>query len=228
MTAAMTPATAISVAPGAYISLLCTDGEYLAQLGGGSARAEGGSVVSPRTGPVGRVARLAWAIVFVLTLASIVDARWSARFRDPHVLGEPSAWILHVLMLVVFVVLVGAIARSIGSRNAGRVQVIAVIAIAAIAVVAGAVGQLTRGSVWGFPLADAVWTFDVAMAAQELVAFVLAIVLGTPGCEMGVWAEILARARIGSAVETSPLACVVGLVQIDRWEAARRGVHPTR
>ena len=74
----------------------------------------------------------------------------------------------------------------------------------------------------GFPLADLVWTFDVVMLAQTVVALLLAIVLGTPGCEIGVWPEVIARSRGESAPPTTGLACVIGLHFIDEWEARRR------
>jgi len=176
-----------------------------------------------RTGPIGRLTRVGWVVAVALTMGSIVDARGPARFRNPHILSEPSAWFLHALMLLVFLVLVGSLATVLGNRRiAQRAQAAALAALAAIGAVAALVGQLTGGSVWGFPLADGVWTFDVAMLAEEFVAFILAIALGTPGCEIGVWAELIARARRQVAPRTEGLACVVGLHLIDRWEATRR------
>ena len=178
--------------------------------------------MSPRTGPVGRLARAAWAVAFVATLASIVDPRGSARFRDPHILTEPTAWLLHGLMVVVFVVLIGVLAGTLlGPGAVRRARAAGISVLIVIAAAAGAIGQLTRGAVWGYPLADAVWVFDVAMAGQELAAFVLAILLGTPGCEIGVWSAIIARIRGGVASPPRVLACVVGLDWIDRWEARR-------
>ena len=178
--------------------------------------------MTPRTGPVGRLARAAWAVAVVVTLATIVGPDGSARFRDPHILTEPTAWLLHGLMAVVFVVLTGSLAGTLlGPGAVRRAWAVGILVLVAIAVAAGAVGGLTRGAVWGYPLADAVWVFDVAMAVQELAAFVLAIVLGTPGCEIGVWSEIIARIRGGIASPPRVLACVVGLDRIDRWEARR-------
>jgi hypothetical protein len=179
-----------------------------------------------RTGPLGRLVRLGWAAAAALALVSIVDARGSARFRNTHVLTEPSAWFLHALMLVVFVLLVGAIASALGDgRMARRVQVASVAAMTGIVAVAGGLGHLAYGSAWGFPLADLVWWFDVLVLAQEVVALVLAIVLGTPGCEIGVWPELIARVRGERSAPSSGLACIVGLHLLDEWEA-RRGKSP--
>jgi hypothetical protein len=176
-----------------------------------------------RTGPLGRLVRLGWAAVAALALVSIIDARGSARFRNPHVLTESSAWFLHALMLVVFVILVGAIASTLGDgRLARRVQVASVAAVTGIVALAGGLGQLAYGSAWGFPLADVVWWFDVLVLAQEVVALVLAIVLGTPGCEIGIWPELIARVRGQRSTPAAGLACIVGLHLLDEWEVRRR------
>jgi hypothetical protein len=182
-----------------------------------------GVAASPRTGPLGRLARLGWTVAMAVILASIVDGRGPARFRNPHVLTEPSAWLVHAAMLVVFVLLVGAIAAALDGRQvAWRAQVGTLLAVVGAVGLAGAVGQLTYGSLWGFPLADLVWSFDVLMLAQEVVALVLAIALGTPGCEIGVWPELIARMRGERSSPSAGLACIVGLHLVDAWEARRR------
>jgi hypothetical protein len=73
-----------------------------------------------QTGPLGRLARLGLFTLFAVSLYSIVDGQGSARFRNPHILSEPSAWLLHVTMLIVFVVLVGTLAAALvaGRRQA--------------------------------------------------------------------------------------------------------------
>lgn len=178
-----------------------------------------------RTGPVGRLVRLGFAAVLVLTLVSIVSSQGSARFRNAHVLSEPSAWFLHGVMFLIFVLTVGVVTSALaGDRAARWAQVAAVVTAAGAVLAAGAIGLALRGSLWGFPLADMVWYFDVSMATVELLAFLLAIALGTPGCELGVWPELLARARGRPFNRTDGLACIVGIHLIDRWEASRRRV----
>jgi hypothetical protein len=73
-----------------------------------------------RTGPLGRLARLALLIVFAGSLYSIVDRQGSARFRNPHILTEPSAWFLHLMMLMVFLVLVVRCADADGGACLDR------------------------------------------------------------------------------------------------------------
>ena len=175
------------------------------------------------TGPIGRLVRLGFAALIVLSLASIVGSDGSARFRNPHILTEPSAWLLHVLMLTAFVLTVGALSAVLfGDQVARRVR-FAALASAVIAVgVAAAVSYLRYGSLWGFPLADLVWYFDVFWLTVELAAFLLAVILGTPGCEIGVWDELISRARGGTAIRRQGLPCIIGIHLIDRWEDRRR------
>lgn len=176
-----------------------------------------------RAGPIGRLVRLALAIVAALALLSIVGPRGSAQFRNPHILTEASAWFLHALMLTVFVILVGALAAALfGDRQRRRWQFGAIVALIAALAFAAAYGQLTRGAVWGFPLADLVWWFDVVLLVEQLFAFVLAVALGTPGCEIGVWPELITRAGGTSSVPDQGLACVICLHLLDQWEAAHK------
>lgn len=176
-----------------------------------------------RTGPIGRLARTALAVAYAAAFLSIVDRRGSAHFRNPHILSEPYPWFLHLLMFTTFVLLVGALAAAVsGPTSKRRWQVSAVVASIAVVAAAGTIGEVTQGSVWGVPLADVVWWFDVLMLTEGFVAAVLATVLGTPGCEIGVWPELVARARGGSATSERGLACIVGLHLIDAWEARRQ------
>lgn len=178
----------------------------------------------PRTGPIGRLARLALAGVFVLTFLSFVGPDGSARFRNPHILGEPLAWFLHLSMLAVFIIIVGALAQSFAGPEARRPwQVRAVVALIATVAIAAVIGKVTQGSFWGFPLADLVWWFDVLIVVEQFVALVLAVALGMPGCEIGVWSQLLAKLGRGTAKSEDTLACIVGLHLLDAWEARRKG-----
>jgi hypothetical protein len=173
-------------------------------------------VVPRKTGPIGRSVRLVLLVAVAATLVSIVDASGSARFRNPHILTEPSAWLLHVLMLVVFVALTGTLAPALAPTHvAWRVQLVALLALVVVVAAAATVGQLAYAAWWGFPLADLVWCFDVLMLLLELATTAVAIILGTPGCELSVLLKLLphAPARVASS------RCVIGLHALDAWEA---------
>lgn len=175
-----------------------------------------------RTGPIGRLARLVLAAAYGVTLVSILGPGLSARFRNPHILGEPSAWILHALMFLTYVLLAGAVGFGFGGAAARRRWQVGAIAVAVVIVIVAELVTLSvHGSGWGFPLADVVWWFDVAMLTEGLLATLLSIAIGLPGCEIGVWPLFIARARGGSALPEDGLACVVGLHRLDAWEARR-------
>jgi hypothetical protein len=178
-----------------------------------------------RTGPVGRLARLVLAAAFAYPLLSIVGPGGSSRFRNPHILSEPSAWLLHILMLVTFIILVGALAAALAGERARRPwQLGALVTATALVAIAGGIGLVDRGLFWGFPLADLVWWFDVLMLIEQIGATLLAVGIGTPGCEVGVWPYLIGRARGAAPSAENGLACIVGLHLIDGWEARRAQV----
>src|SRR5687768_8368944 len=78
------------------------------------------SALAPRTGPVGRLARLLLAVLLVLSLSSVVDQGGPASFRDTSNLTDPITWALHGAMLVLFVLLVGQLAGA--TAGADRVR----------------------------------------------------------------------------------------------------------
>jgi hypothetical protein len=80
---------------------------------------------------------------------------------------------------------------------------------------------IASGSVWASPFTDVVWSFDAVMLVETIVALLLAIALGTPGCEVGVWSELIGRRRGVQAGASSSPICVVGLHFFDEWEARR-------
>jgi len=169
------------------------------------------------------MARLALLVVSVASLLSVVGPRGSAQFRNPLILSEPLAWFLHTAMFVTFVTLVGALASSLAGPRVGRRWQIGAVVVSVAAVASAAViGVATEGAVWGFPLADLVWSFDVLNRVQLTAAEVLAVALGTPSCAIGVWSELLARAGRGTARSEDVLDCTVGLHLVDAWEDKRR------
>ena len=130
-----------------------------------------------------------------------------------------------VVRTVIYILLIGGLARALmGASSVRRAQLIAAAVLGGSLGIAGLVGQFVYGAAWGFPLADLVWWFDVAMLAEQVVALILAIILGTPGCEIGVWAELIARRRGTQSSAVDRLGCIIGLHLLDRWEMQ----HSTR
>lgn len=177
---------------------------------------------SPRTGPIGRLARLLLAVVLALALFSIADQGGPASFRDSSNLSEPVTWALHGGMLVVFVLLVGQLAAAtVGPAAAPAWQVGALTGLAVLLAAGALTALIISGSVWASPFTDLVWGFDALMLVETIVALLVAIALGTPGCEVGVWPELIGRLRGGGGAALPKPICVLGLHYIDEWEARR-------
>jgi hypothetical protein len=175
---------------------------------------------APRTGPVGRAVRLLLAVGFAYGLATLVDQGGPASVRDRETLTDAPFVVLTIAMVAVYAVLVTEVAKLVGGEAVAKTaRRLALSLLAAATAVAAAVGQLRSGAVWGSPLSDLVWTLDVAMLLETIVALLLAVVLGTRGCEIGVWADIVARLRGRPA---SPPLCIIGLHHVDDWELRRR------
>ena len=179
-----------------------------------------GATVAQRTGPVGRFVRLLLAIGFAYGFATLVDQGGPASVRDPGALTDAPFVVLTIAMIAVYAVLVTELAKiAAGEAVAKRARSVALGVLGAAAAVAAVVGELRGGEVWGSPLSDLVWTLDVAMLGQTIVALIIAVVLGTRGCEIGVWGDIAARLRGGPA---SPPICMIGLHHLVEWDARAR------
>jgi hypothetical protein len=174
-----------------------------------------------RTGAVGRLARLAVAALLSLAFATIVDQGGPSSFRDASNATEPITLVLQAAMLLAFVMLTGQLGAIAGGPPAvRRWRICALAALGVAAAAAAATALLTSGELWASPLVELVWGFDAVMLVETIVALVLAAVLGTSGCEVGVWADLFARAR-GRRVTTGGPRCPIGLHLVDEWEAGR-------
>lgn len=185
-----------------------------------------------RTGPIGRLVRLGIAAIAAVALVTIADQGGPASFRDASNATEPVTWLLHGAMLFAFVMFTGQLGALVTGPDAvGRWQRRAVLGLA-VALLAAAVATRARaGAVWDSPLVELVWLFDAVMLVETTLALLAATLLGTPGCEVGAWAELARRLGIAGAGSGGP-RCPVGLHLIDDWEAqrtrARQRVAPDR
>jgi hypothetical protein len=168
--------------------------------------------------------RFLLAAGFAYGLATLVDQGGPASVRDPEELTDAPFVVLTIAMVAVYAVLVTELAKIVAGEGVAKTaRRVALVLLGAAAALAAAVGEVRAGEVWGSPLSDLVWTLDAAMLLQTVVALLLAVVLGTRGCEIGVWDDIAARLRGRPA---SPPLCIVGLHHLDNWELRRRSVRP--
>jgi len=167
-----------------------------------------------RTGPIGRALRVLGAVFLGAGVYVLADIGITG-FRDLDQLRVPAPWILTV---VVAVLIVDLVTRFVPLARRQRMMVLA--AIAAVVVLA-AVVSLASGSLWGSPLSDMVWLVDVGYLGYATASLLLAVVLGTPGCENLAWAELRARLR-GDRSPVSGVWCIGGMHVVDNWELGRR------
>ena len=157
--------------------------------------------LAPRTGPVGRAARLLLAaLLIVLGYDLWVDRRFIFAEADPG------------LLLLTCLALYGAYQTG-ALVGRGRETVVG---IGALGAAAAAVAAATAGALWAPPLSWLVWGLDIGIVALVAAALLAAVVIGTPGCEIGVFAELNRRLRRGEA-----MFCLVGLHKLDEWEDAQ-------
>lgn len=177
--------------------------------------APAGSLVRPSL--VGRGVRLALGAAILASLPGLVASfpAFRAAARAP---SSPAFWALAAL-------LVGS-AHHIVDLGLGvawgrrpRTVLLAGLALAAAA------GLAVHGRLWAPPLALTLWATILVLALPLGVAFVLAALLATPGCEMRAFADAGARLRGRDAREHH---CPGGIDAFDRLELRlrRRGDGP--
>ncbi|MPZ89531.1 MAG: hypothetical protein GEU81_16005 [Nitriliruptorales bacterium] len=159
-----------------------------------------------RTGPVARLARLALAGGLGWVAYDLwIDRMFIFASTDP--LSDPGLWILTAL--VVYGVHGTADLVGWGKR--------ALAVLAVLVVASAAVALAVEGTVWTGPLTWLVWGLDVVGVIVVAVLLLVAVGMGTPGCEIGVVRE-LDRRRRGEPGEDRPVFCLAGLRALDAWE----------
>ena len=165
----------------------------------------------PRPGPVGSMARLSlgvlclWYVYGLILIASEV--------MSPAGNVRAIIWngILPGLFLVSYVV-------NIGFSRAWK-KWPAIVSAIVFGVIAAA-GYSISGSGETVVLARLVWSWELYVFAHLGLAFLLAAVIGTPGCEMRAFHDLYSKV---TGVPTKEHFCPIGPLQpIDRWEDGRR------
>ncbi len=165
----------------------------------------------PRPGPVGRLARLlfgALCLYYVYGLATVAGS-----ILSPDGSIRPILWngVIPGLFLVSYVV-------NIGFSRAWK-KWPAVVSTMALGVIA-LVGYLTSGSVETATLARSIWSWELYVFGHLGTAFLIAAIIGTPGCEMRAFHDLFSRL---TGAPTKEHYCPVGpLHPIDQWEVRRR------
>jgi hypothetical protein len=158
---------------------------------------------------VGRVARLLLAGALGWTAYDLWLDRAEVFARtDP--LTDPFLWIL--VALVVHAVYDIASLADWGKR--------ALIALALVAVGSAGVAVAAEGTLWTGPLTWLVWGLALGGMVGVVVLLLVAVGLGTPGCE-GAVVRSLVRRRRGEPDDERVMFCLAGLHSIDAWERSQ-------
>ncbi len=161
----------------------------------------------PKPGPVGRMLRLGLAASCLTLLWDLVTV---SGFLDAtqHIRGVLWNAMVFALFLISYVINIGF------SRDWKRWPTF--VAAAILLGVAGA-GYLSDGNPETSLLATMIWVLDMYVFSHLGLAFVLAALLGTPGCEMRAFHDLYSKI---TGVQTSEHYCPVGpLNPVDQWEA---------
>ena len=164
----------------------------------------------PRPGPLGRLVRFGFGGACLWYVYGLIQVGGNLVNDSGSI--RPVIWngILIGLFLISYVV-------NIGFSRAWK-KWPAFISAGVFALIAG-VGYLTAGTVETSFLARGVWVWEVYLFSHLGFAFIIAGVIGTPGCEMRAFHDLYSRL---TGVSTKEHYCPVGpLHPIDQWEAGR-------
>ena len=164
----------------------------------------------PKPGPVGRIVRLLFGLLCLWYVSELIAVSGTLIAGGGHVL--PLVWngILPGLFLISYVVNIGF------SRSWGKMP--AVVSAALLSLTA-LVGYLSSGTVETTLFARVAWAWELYLFTHLGLSFVLAAVIGTPGCEMRALHDLYSRI---TGNPTKEHYCPIGpLHPIDQWEARR-------
>jgi len=164
----------------------------------------------PRPGPLGRIARIAFGTLCLSQVYGLIQVAEHLIGADGHIRSVVWNAILIGLFLISYVV-------NIGFSRAWR-KWPAIISAAAFVAIAG-ISYIAAGKVETVLLAQMVWLWALYLFTHLGSAFVIAAIIGTPGCEMRAFHDLYSRI---TGTPTKEHYCPIGpLHPIDQWEARR-------
>lgn len=169
---------------------------------------ESGSL--PRPGPVGRLVRLGLGMLCFWYVYELWQVSGNLLVADGLI--RPVLWngIIIGLFLISYIVNIGY------SRSWKKWP--AAVSAAVLAIIA-ATSFVTSGTIETNLLARSIWVWELYLFSHLGLAFVIAAIIGTPGCEMRAFHDLFSRV---TGVPTKEHYCPVGpLHPLDQWEAGR-------
>ncbi len=175
----------------------------------------GNSYVPPGTltkpGLLGRGIRLVLGVIVLLSAFSVARSFGQVE-NGQGILESISLW---VLVVVLFFSMRDVINLGLNVHWGPKAQIVTLVA----ALVFIAIDYIFYARLWALPLGIFFYLWFLLIAIPLGIALILAAILGTPGCEMRVYAAIVARLQGHSASEHY---CPGGIDFIDPWEAHLR------
>lgn len=164
----------------------------------------------PLPGPIGRLSRLGLGALCLWYVSGLIQVSDELIGSDGHIRSLVWNGVLFGLFLISYVV-------NIGYSQAWKKWPAIVSAI--VFAILGLVGYVTSGTVESNLLARSLWLWELYMFSHLGMAFIVAGVIGTPGCEMRAFHDLYSRI---TGVATKEHYCPVGpLHPIDQWERGR-------
>jgi hypothetical protein len=165
----------------------------------------------PKPGPVGRAARLALGLICAWYVQGLLNVTYDLMTNSGHIRTVVWNGVVIGLFLVSYII-------NIGYSRAWK-KWPALVSGGVFIVLAG-LGYLTQDSLETELLARAIWGWELYLFTHLGLAFIIASVIGTPGCEMRAMHDLYSRI---TGIQTKEHYCPVGpLHPIDQWEARRR------
>lgn len=161
-------------------------------------------------GPIGRLLRLGFGVLCLSQVNGLLTVAGNLFAANGGIRSFVWTGIVLGLFLVSYII-------NIGYSRAWK-KYPALVSAAVLACIAG-VGYLSSGTIETQFFARSLWIWELYLFSHLGLAFVIAAVIGTPGCEMRAFHDLYSRL---SGIATMEHACPVGpLSAIDRWEAGR-------
>lgn len=163
-----------------------------------------------RPGPIGRIVRLGFGALLLWHVYGLVQMSGYLIANDGHIPSMIWNGIPFGLFLISYVI-------NIGYSRAWKKWPAVVSAIALTGIASYA--YVTVGTIETKLLASSIWFWELYVFSHLGLAFIVAGIIGTPGCEMRAFHDLYSRV---SGVTTKEHYCPVGpLNPIDQWEAGR-------
>ena len=164
----------------------------------------------PRPGPIGRLVRLAYGVLCLWYVYYLIQIWPNLIVGNGHVRSGIWYGIFPGLFMVSYVVNIGY-SRAWNKWPA--------LVSAAILMGIATFGYLEEGTVETNALARAIWVWELYLFLHLGIAYVLAGIIRTPGCEMRAFHDLYSRV---TGIPTKEHYCPVGpLHPIDQWETRR-------